>query len=396
MDRPTLYSNIVEIYKDNCDFFIRMVIPSIYDGFRNIYLKSKEESNAMKEKAKEYPNIHVKHELIIFKENLKNILNWGNEIVNRDTDWIKSNTRSGEYFDVLIQAIIKSGIMMHTMSNDNFQSEILSSDYHLQIKPEDLIHKCYIECGNFFYSFPDLFLDEGIHPLKIKENQREIFEYIEKGIRQAIRGCLPNKLILKEFVENDFDKRMHNIKNIIKPTSNSYIEKTPVEQPKITPIREAINEDLSKKQDLSEKSDKESSIGGYNEKSESESGSESNSDNDESDSRTEKTHTKELEETFDQKIENLEREVIETNDKKTDDRNKPDDETDMNSEELREFYKKNDILGVFGGRKNKKNTNKKNDEKSRESKKSVETKSRASRDDGSLNKEKINLFFQNY
>jgi len=380
MDRPTLYSNIVEIYKDNCIFFIRMITPSIYDGFRNIYLKSKEESKMIQQKAKDYPDIQVKHELIIFKENLKNILNWGNEIINRDTDWIKSNTRSGEYFDVLIQSIIKSGIMVHTLSNDNFQSEILTSDYHLQIKPEDLIHKCYIECGNFFYSFPDLFLDEGLHFLKIKENQRDIFKYIEQGIMQAIRCCLPNKLILKEFVENDFNKRMHNIKSILKPAE--YIEQTPIIQSKITPIREAINKDLA---------EKESSIGGYNEKSEYDTESESNSDSesDKSELKTDKTLTKEYEETFDQKIENLEREVIETNDKKTDDKNKPDDETDMNSDELREFYRKNDILGLFGGKKNKNN-----DEKSKESKKSIESKK--SKDIGSLDKEKINLFFQNY
>ena len=51
--------------------------------------------------------------------------------------------------------------------------------------------------------------------IEIKRNQREAFNLIEKAVREAIRKMLPIKLILKEFLKNDYIPDDHKITNKI-------------------------------------------------------------------------------------------------------------------------------------------------------------------------------------
>jgi hypothetical protein len=214
--------NIIEIKKEYETFLVNIISPLIYEGFLSLYKESKEYHSQLKKKTKntqgKIPSI-----LQIFQIYIKSISSWTNNTISKETNRIRESSKCSDTFDDLIKAVIKSYIVLLTFNVTNKESEIVNKRYHENINPNEFIHKCYIETGRALYDFPEIFWDK-FNPIEIKKNQRDCLEIIKKSIKEAIRKLLPMKLILSEYLQNDYTKYSSNNNSINISTYNNLKE----------------------------------------------------------------------------------------------------------------------------------------------------------------------------
>lgn len=239
---PHFYErNIIEIKNEYQTFLIKILTPLIYEGILSIYIDSKKYHKELKKKKLNDPNVDVTSTLKLFQLFLKNTPTWNHHIISEETNRIKEKCKCSEWFDDLLKAVIKSNIILLTFNVSNKESDLINHKLHETIQSHDFIHKCYIEVAREIYNFPELFYDK-FKPIEIKRNQRETFNIIKESISEAIRKLLPMKLILNEFLKNDYtkinqkigdeipDSVYKNIKSLLKKDlrnyNNSYYSRT--------------------------------------------------------------------------------------------------------------------------------------------------------------------------
>ena len=212
---PHFYErNIIEIRNEYQTFLTKILTPLIYEGLLSIYNDSKNYHEDLKEKSKKDPDVIVTSTMKIFQLFLKNTPSWNKHIITEETNRIKEKCKCSEWFDDLIKAVIKSNIVLLTFNISGKESNLINRKLHETVQPDDFIHKCYIECAREIYNFPELFYDK-FKSIEIKRNQRETFQIIKDSINEAIRKLLPMKLILTEFLNNEYTKIDQKIGNDI-------------------------------------------------------------------------------------------------------------------------------------------------------------------------------------
>ena len=193
--------NIIEIKNEYTMFLINIITPSLYEGLKSVYNYALDTHKKFLEKEKFDPRIKSPGTLKIFQTCLKEIPYLNNHSIENEVSRIKELSKCSEWFDDLIKAVIKSYIIL--LASSRKQSDIVKEKFHDKIDIKDFIHKCYIECAKVLYNNPELFWHE--YPtIEIKRNQREIYEIIKLSIEEAIRKILPIKLILREYLDNDY------------------------------------------------------------------------------------------------------------------------------------------------------------------------------------------------
>lgn len=218
--------NIIEIKNEYTTFLINIITPFLYEGIKSYYKYAMDAHHQILEKTKYNSKIKSPGILKLFQLCLKEVPLLNNHAIETETKRIKEHSKCSDWFDDLTKAVIKSNIVLLTFST-NENSDIVNDKYHERINVKEFIHKCYIECARIIYNYPELFWHE-YPPLEIKRNQRETFVIIEKAIKEAIRKMLPIKLILQEFLKNDYVSDDNNIQNI---SDSHYINvKTMVER----------------------------------------------------------------------------------------------------------------------------------------------------------------------
>lgn len=223
--------NIVEIKNEYTSFLINIITPLLYEGMKSIYIFSVETHGKFIEKGKFNSEIKSPGILKIFQTCLREVPSLNNQTIEEETIRIKNGSKCAEWFDDLIKAVIKSNIVLLTFTTTKNKSDIVNGKYHERIETKDFIHKCLIETARAIYNNPELFWHE--YPtLEIKRNQRETCELIKQGVAEAIRKMLPMKLILQEYLKNDYlednrditkkftDSDYKNIANMIKRDLN--------------------------------------------------------------------------------------------------------------------------------------------------------------------------------
>jgi hypothetical protein len=195
--------NVSEIRSEYTTFLINIMTPFIYEGIRSVYQFALNAHKEFIEKGKHDPEIKSPGILKIFQLSLKEIPTLNNNAIETEANRIKSGSKCADWFDDLVRAVIKSNIILLIFANPKKRSEILKEEYHNKIEIKDFIHKCYIESARLIYNNPELFWHE-FPPLEIKRNQREACELIKQAIHEAIRKVLPIKLILKEYLQNNY------------------------------------------------------------------------------------------------------------------------------------------------------------------------------------------------
>ena len=236
--------NIVEIKHEYTECLLDITTPFIYEGIKHMYDYSRGAHRKLLKKQEEInSNKKIKGPLEIFQLCLADIENTSNSKMENEVNRIKSKSKSNcaDWYDDLVKAVIKSNIILLTYTTSKNKSELVERRFHETIKTSDFIHRCYVSCAEIFYNNPEIFY-HGYHSLKVKENQREICNIIEKGIKNAIRKMLPMKLILTEYNSNDYltesepSAKYENIKDKLNQDAsnltNSRIEETSLHRTK--------------------------------------------------------------------------------------------------------------------------------------------------------------------
>jgi len=212
---PHFYErNIIEIKEEYTTFLINIITPFLYEGIKSFYNYAQESHIQLLEKGKIDNTIKSPGVLKLFQACLKEVPSLNDYAIETETNRIKEKSKCSEWFDDLVKAVIKSNIVLLTFTADNNKSDIVNDKYHERINVKNFIHKCYIECARIIYNYPELFWHD--YPsIEIKRNQRETFNLMERAIREAIRKILPIKMILKEFLKNDYIPDNNGITNKI-------------------------------------------------------------------------------------------------------------------------------------------------------------------------------------
>lgn len=195
--------NITEIKQEYTTFLVNILTPLMYEGIKSLYYFAIKTHNELIERGKFDPSKKSPGVLKIFQTSLKEVPTLNNNTIEEETIRIKNASRCSEWFDDLVRAVIKSNITLLSFSNPKKRPEILKQKYHEKIEIKDFIHKCYVETARLIYNNPELFWHD-FSPLEIKRNQREACELIERAIQEAVRKMLPIKMILNEFLNNNY------------------------------------------------------------------------------------------------------------------------------------------------------------------------------------------------
>ncbi len=195
--------NIVEIKNEYTTFLVNIITPFIYEGIKSVYAFALNAHNEFIERGKYDPEVKSPGILKLFQLSLKEIPTLNNHTIELEANRIKSGSKCADWFDDLVRAVIKCNIVLLTFNNPKKRPEILKEEYHNKIEIKDFLHKCYVESARLIYNNPELYWHE-FPPLEIKRNQREACELIKQAIHEATRKMLPIKLILKEYLSNNY------------------------------------------------------------------------------------------------------------------------------------------------------------------------------------------------
>jgi hypothetical protein len=195
--------NIVEIKNEYTTFIINIMTPLMYEGIKAIYEKSKNLEEKFIEKEKNDSKTKNPGIFKIFQLFLKDVPNLNSYSIESETNRIKEKSKCSEYFDDLVKAVIKSNIVLLTYNASGKTCKLVNEKFHETIDTKNFVHKCYVECARLFYNNPELFWHKYSN-IEIKKNQKESYDLIKTAIGEAIRKMLPVKLILDEYLKNDY------------------------------------------------------------------------------------------------------------------------------------------------------------------------------------------------
>jgi len=165
---------------------VNIISPFIYDGIQSLY----EDSLKL---AKE------NEELMIFQSFLKKIPKWNNNILIKETTRILNDSNCKDLLQQLLNAVIKSNIMVLTNTPPEKKHTIkIPKTIDFQM----FIHNAYIETAKLIYNNPYLFYHK-YSLYDIKKNQRDSLDNIKIAINESIRKMLPLQIILKEYLGED-------------------------------------------------------------------------------------------------------------------------------------------------------------------------------------------------
>lgn len=192
--------NIVDIKNEYTSHLIGILVPLLYEGIVMYYDKAEKYYLKL---AQVNPNTKPTIIVKVFKELLRDAPNLNSTQVEKEVARIKEHGRCSEIFDNLVQAVIKSYIVLLTYNASGKTCRLVIEKYHDRINVNDFIHKCYIECAHIFHNNPELITRSD--DAKVLKTQHDLsYKYIKSAIIEAIHKVLPMRAILDEYLANDY------------------------------------------------------------------------------------------------------------------------------------------------------------------------------------------------
>jgi hypothetical protein len=179
---------------------IDILYPHIFDGVKSIYNESK-----LLYQSKRTPV------LLIFRELLERVPIWNSEIIDSECSRIINNSKC-DYIDDLITAVFISHTKILTSIGPNKSFNKINVTIP---KCSTFIHKSYINTARELWKNPYLF-NESVPGHEYQKNNKEIENIIKTCIENTIRKLLPIKEILKEHLEGENDSNMLNQRETLK------------------------------------------------------------------------------------------------------------------------------------------------------------------------------------
>ena len=191
------YLYLVETKKEYTIHLINILTPMMYQGIQSIY--------------DDVNKINNKDELKLFQNLLRQIPSWNDYIINKETSRILKEADKGDLIESLLQAVIKSNIMILTNTPPEKKNKLRIKH---DITINKFIHNAYIEIARNIFQNPYLFYNKYTS-YELKKNQREANEIIKNSIEQAIRKILPMNFILQNYTGNTFSNHSDDFYNSV-------------------------------------------------------------------------------------------------------------------------------------------------------------------------------------
>jgi len=185
--------NSASVYSEAKGEYTRQLHLFIVPAFHRFFMKLLKQSEA------DEPN--AKRILVRFQEYLSQIPEWNIDKVQRETNMIVQETNC-DYLEELITAVF----IAHTKILSAIRLGSKNKKVQIVIpKIEHFLHRALCESSRFLWSSAYLFHTD-YSAIEKQKNHRQIEQLLYDGISQAIRGLLPVKNILKDYLhENDDD-----------------------------------------------------------------------------------------------------------------------------------------------------------------------------------------------
>jgi hypothetical protein len=203
------------VYSEAKGEYTRQLHLFLVPAFHRFFMKLLKQSEA------DEPN--AKRILVRFQEYLSQIPEWNIDKVQRETNQIVQETNC-DYLEELITAVF----IAHTKILSAIRLGSKNKKVQIVIpKIEHFLHRALCECSRFLWSSAYLFHTD-YSAIEKQKNHRQIEQLLYDGISQAIRGLLPVKNILKDYLhENDDDSEEEEEHEDIQESEKSVVE-TPV------------------------------------------------------------------------------------------------------------------------------------------------------------------------
>lgn len=142
-----------------------------------------------------------KRVLWVFQDSLKMFPDWNVDKVQRETEKVSALTKC-DYLEEILTAVF----IAHTKVLSAIR--LTSKQKKLQItipKLEHFLHRTMSECARLLWSNAYLFA-ENVTSVDRQKNLRQVEQLLHEAVLQSIRGMLPVKSILKEYLTDDGDE----------------------------------------------------------------------------------------------------------------------------------------------------------------------------------------------
>ena len=171
--------------------------------------------------------------LWVFQDSLKQFPEWNMDKVAKQTEKVITATKC-DYLEEILTAVF----IAHTKVLSAIR--LTSKQKKLQItipKLDHFLHRTMSECARLLWSNAYLFSETGTS-IDRQKNLRQVEQLLHEGVLQSIRGMLPVKSILKEYLADDGDEDA--------PVLSNTVEEKEKEEESIQPvIPESFTQDIS-------------------------------------------------------------------------------------------------------------------------------------------------------
>jgi len=176
-----------EYTKQLCQY----IVPSIQQYFLDLLEEAKQKEE------------DPKRVLMMFQTLLEDISDWNVDKVQRETASIVSGSQC-DYLEELMTAVF----IAHTKVLSAIRLTTKQKKLQITIpKLDHFIHRILRECSRLLWSNTYLF-STSAPSLERQKNLRVIENFLQEGVLQGIRGMLPVKNILREYLKDDDEKEV--------------------------------------------------------------------------------------------------------------------------------------------------------------------------------------------
>jgi hypothetical protein len=171
-----------EYTKQLCQY----LVPSIQQYFLDLLEEAKQKE------------VDPKRTLLTFQTLLENISDWNVDKVQRETTSIIGASQC-DYLEELMTAVF----IAHTKVLSAIRLTTKQKKLQITIpKLDHFIHRILRECSRLLWSNTYLF-STSAPSIERQRNLRQIENFLQEGVLQGIRGMLPVKNILREYLKDD-------------------------------------------------------------------------------------------------------------------------------------------------------------------------------------------------
>ncbi len=170
----------------------------------------------------------AKRQLWKFQELLSQVPEWNVDKVQREVGKLSSEIQC-DYLEELVTAVFIAHTKVLTairIGNKNKRVQITIP------KLEHFLHRALSECSRLLWSSAYLF-HADLPPMEKQKNHRQVEQLLHEGIAQAIRGLLPVKNILKDYLAEPEEEEEKDDKEDDDKEDEKEDEKEEKEEPKV-------------------------------------------------------------------------------------------------------------------------------------------------------------------